>query len=104
MLLSQESYYVKNVFYGDYVKEIILPLAMIKSNKRNQVGVKNIGENEKKLSHNNIRAKSNFIRKTYHNFASFKKLGFLTLTYQFNESDVKKCKKDLAKFFKNIKY
>ncbi|WP_339046334.1 rolling circle replication-associated protein [Spiroplasma endosymbiont of Colias croceus] len=102
-MLHAESYYVKSVFYGNYVKEIFLPLSMINFNKRNICGIKNTGKNEKKLTHNNIRAKSNFIRKIYHNFADCKKLSFLTLTYQINENNVKKCKKDLAKFFRNIK-
>lgn len=103
--LQQENrFYVKNIHYGNYVKEIALPLNSYMANLRNLLGIKNNGKNKKKLFHNSVRAKSNFIRKIYHNFGNSKNLSFLTLTYALNEFDVKKCKKDLAKFFKNIKY
>lgn len=104
MVETKQGYYVKTIFYGDYVKEITMPTDVIKHNLRNKEGIKNLGNNEQKLVSNNIRARGNFIRKVYHNFSSCKELSFLTLTYAVNEKNVKKCKRDLANFFKSLKY
>ncbi|WP_339041290.1 hypothetical protein [Spiroplasma endosymbiont of Apeira syringaria] len=45
----QENFYIKKVYYGAYVKNIILPMSAILNNKRNEVGIKNLGINDKKL-------------------------------------------------------
>lgn len=102
--MVQQDYYVKKVYYADYVKNIIMPLNSIENNNRNDKGVKNIGENEVKLKNSLIRSKGNAIRKAYHNFSGLKKISFLTLTYAKNITDIKKCKKDLNNFFKKINY
>lgn len=104
MLEAQQGFYVKTIFYGDYVKEVTMPSELVMRNLRNKDGVKNLGINDRKLVHNNVRARGNFIRKVYHNFANCKELSFLTLTYAINEQNVKKCKRDLAKFFKSLKH
>ncbi|MDQ7982698.1 MAG: hypothetical protein REH79_00575 [Spiroplasma sp.] len=104
MLEATQGFYVKTIFYGDYVKEITIPTDVVRTNLRNETGVKNLGNNDRKLVTNNIRARGNFIRKVYHNFSNNKELSFLTLTYAVNEKNVKKCKRDLAKFFKSLKY
>ncbi|MGL5268431.1 MAG: rolling circle replication-associated protein [Spiroplasma sp.] len=104
MIEATQGFYVKTIFYGGYVKEITIPTDVIRHNLRNQDGVKNLGNNNRKLVSNNIRARGNFIRKVYHNFSNCKELSFLTLTYAVNERNVKKCKRDLAKFFKALSY
>lgn len=104
MLELKQGFYVKTIFYGDYVKEVTMPTDVLRYNLRNEDGVKNTGNNDCKLAHNNVRARGNFIRKVYHNFGSLKELSFLTLTYAVNERNVKKTKRDLAKFFKALKY
>ncbi|WP_443028832.1 rolling circle replication-associated protein [Spiroplasma sp. hyd1] len=98
----KKEYYLKKVFYGNYVKNIILPLELINNNLRNKYDIKNTGKNDKKLWNSRIRTQGNFIRKAYENFWNCKNLGFLTLTYAVNETDIKKCKYDLKKFFINI--
>ncbi|WP_424526563.1 rolling circle replication-associated protein [Spiroplasma endosymbiont of Glossina fuscipes fuscipes] len=98
----KKEYYLKKVFYGNYVKNIVLPLELINNNPRNKTGIKNTGKNDKKLWNNRIRTQGNCIRKAYHNFSNSKNLSFLTLTYAVNEKDVKKCKNDLKLFFNNI--
>ncbi len=37
----QENFYIKKIYYGAYVKNIILPMSAILNNKRNEVGIKN---------------------------------------------------------------
>lgn len=104
MIEARQGYYVKTLFYGDCVREVTLPTEIIRANLRNKNGVKNLGNNDRKLITNNIRARGNFVRKVYHNFNHCKTLSFLTLTYAVNEKNVKKCKSDLASFFKSLKY
>ncbi|WP_425379619.1 rolling circle replication-associated protein [Spiroplasma endosymbiont of Stenodema calcarata] len=99
---AKKEYYLKKVFYGNYVKNIVLPLDVINNIPRNKYGIKNTGKNDKKLLNSRIRTQGNCIRKAYHNFSNSKNLSFLTLTYAVNETDVKKCKYDLMKFFQNI--
>ncbi|WP_342274339.1 hypothetical protein [Spiroplasma endosymbiont of Phycita roborella] len=36
----QENFYIKKVYYGAYVKNIVLPMSAILNNKRNEVGIK----------------------------------------------------------------
>lgn len=98
----KKEYYLKKVFYGNYVKNVVLPLELVNNNPRNKMGVKNTGKNDKKLWNSRIRSQGNCIRKAYENFWNCKNLSFLTLTYAVNEKDVKKCKNDLKLFFNNI--
>lgn len=98
----KKEYYIKKVYYGNYVKNVVLPLELINSNPRNELGVKNTGKNDRKLLNSRIRSQGSCIRKAYHNFSNVKNLSFLTLTYSLNETDVKKCKYDLMKFFQNL--
>ncbi|WP_338975796.1 hypothetical protein [Spiroplasma endosymbiont of Monopis laevigella] len=64
----QENFYIKKVYYGAYVKNIVLPMSAILNNKRNEIGIKNLGINDKKLRNNAIRTKTKLIHKAYHNF------------------------------------
>lgn len=100
---SQQKFYNKQIQYGNYIRNIIMPFDMLK-NDRNVNGVKNTGENDSKLDNSMIRSKTTAIRKAFHNFSDIKQLTFLTLTYALDEKDPKKCKRDLNKFFKNLKY
>ncbi|WFG95942.1 hypothetical protein M0C40_07510 [Spiroplasma citri] len=100
-----QKYYVKKVYYGPYIKTIVLPLECInKFGKGNPTGIKNTGKNDKKLWNSRIRSQGNCIRKAYENFWNCKNLSFLTLTYAVNEKDVKKCKNQFKLFIKKIKY
>lgn len=101
--METTQYYNKTIIYGDYVRNIIIPCESLK-NDRNANGTKNTGENDKKLDNSNYRAKCSAVRKAYHNFTNIKELTFLTLTYALNKTNVKNCKKDLNKFFKNLRY
>ncbi|WP_342190010.1 rolling circle replication-associated protein [Spiroplasma endosymbiont of Dilophus febrilis] len=96
-------FYMKTIYYGQYIRNVVMPLERIKANTRNVSGLKNKGERKTKMLNSNVRAKCSAVRKAYHNF-SVKELTFLTLTYKLKETDVKKCKKELKKFFRNIKY
>lgn len=55
----QQQFYMKETFYGDEVRVVFLPLEMINNNKRIKKGVKNLGFNEFKLRHNNIKGDKN---------------------------------------------
>ncbi|WP_339039517.1 hypothetical protein [Spiroplasma endosymbiont of Andrena trimmerana] len=99
----QENFYIKKIYYGAYVKNIILPMSAILNNKRNEIGVKNLGINDKKLRNNAIRTKTKLIHKAYHNFYNSKVLSFVTLTYANNMQDINKAKHDIAIFFKRLK-
>ncbi len=101
---AKKEYYLKKVFYGNYVKNIVLPLELINNNPRNKTGIKNTGKNDKKLWNSRVRSQGNCIRKAYENFWNCKNLSFLTLTYAKNETDIKKCKRDLKLFFQKINY
>ncbi|WP_338982438.1 rolling circle replication-associated protein [Spiroplasma endosymbiont of Eupeodes luniger] len=102
---NQTDFYMKTIYYGQYIRNIVMPLERIKANNRNASGLKNKGNCDTKLLNSNILAKSNVIQKAYHNFWDCKKLTFLTLTYaDVNEFDIRKCKRDLNKFFKKLKY
>ncbi len=100
----KKEFYLKKVFYGNYVKNIVLPLELINNNPRNKTGIKNTGKNDKKLWNSCVRSQGNCIRKAYENFWNCKNLSFLTLTYAKNETDIKKCKRDLKLFFQKINY
>ncbi|WJG71136.1 rolling circle replication-associated protein [Spiroplasma ixodetis] len=91
------NFYVKKIFYACYVKNVVLPIDMIR-NERNKLGIKNIGNNTK-LRNNNVRIKSKLIQKALHNFYNARVLSFLTLTYHKNETDIRKAKKDIRLFF-----
>ncbi|WP_342276980.1 rolling circle replication-associated protein [Spiroplasma endosymbiont of Nebria brevicollis] len=91
------NFYVKKIFYACYVKNVVLPIDVL-NNERNRLGIKNVGNNSK-LRHNNVRTKSKLIQKALHNFYDAKVLSFLTLTYQQNETDIRKAKKDIRLFF-----
>ncbi|UNF61160.1 hypothetical protein [Spiroplasma poulsonii] len=67
----------------------LYPLELINNNLRNKYDIKNTGKNDKKLWNSRIRTQGNFIRKAYENFWNCKNLGFLTLTYAVNETDIK---------------
>ncbi|WP_338960168.1 rolling circle replication-associated protein [Spiroplasma endosymbiont of Lasioglossum villosulum] len=99
----QENFYIKKVYYGAYVKNIILPMSAILNNKRNEIGIKNLGINNKKLRNSTIRTKTKLIHKAYHNFYNSKVLSFVTLTYAKNMQDINKAKHDIAIFFKRLK-
>ncbi|WP_342277097.1 rolling circle replication-associated protein [Spiroplasma endosymbiont of Nebria brevicollis] len=99
----QENFYIKKVYYGAYVKNIILPMSAILNNKRNEIGIKNLGINDKKLRNSTIRTKTKLIHKAYHNFYNAKVLSFVTLTYWDNMQDINKAKHDIAIFFKRLK-
>ncbi len=98
----QENFYIKKIFYGCYVKNVILPMQSILDNKRNGNGIKNIG-NISKLKNNTIRTKTSLIHRAYHNFYNSKVLSFVTLTYKDNMQDIKKAKHDINLFFKCLK-
>ncbi|QJU62103.1 hypothetical protein [Spiroplasma citri] len=88
-----QKYYVKKVYYGPYIKTIVLPLECInKFGKGNPTRIKNTGENETKLLNSRVRWQANCIRKAIHNFSGCKNMGFLTLTYAENVQDIKKSK------------
>ncbi|WP_342257432.1 hypothetical protein [Spiroplasma endosymbiont of Nomada ruficornis] len=57
----EENFYIKKVYYGAYVKNIVLPMSAILNNKRNEIGIKNLGINDKKLRNNAIRTKTKLI-------------------------------------------
>ncbi|ALA98078.1 Spiroplasmavirus-related protein [Spiroplasma kunkelii CR2-3x] len=40
----KKEYYLKKVFYGSYVKNIVLQLKLINNNPRNKTGIKNTGK------------------------------------------------------------
>ncbi|BET37864.1 plectrovirus svts2 rep protein [Spiroplasma ixodetis] len=91
------NFYVKKIFYACYVKNVVLPIDIIR-NYRNKLGIKNIG-NINKLRNNNVRTNSKLIQKALHNFYNERFLSFLTLTYHKNETDIRKAKKDIRLFF-----
>ncbi|WP_338958223.1 rolling circle replication-associated protein [Spiroplasma endosymbiont of Tiphia femorata] len=95
------NFYVKKIFYACYVKNVVLPIDILK-NERNKLGIKNIGNNTK-LRNNNVRTKCKLVQKALHNFYNARVLSFLTLTYHKNETDIKKAKHDLQLFFKRLK-
>ncbi|WP_458257451.1 hypothetical protein [Spiroplasma endosymbiont of Dactylopius coccus] len=64
----EENFYIKKTFYGCYVKNVVLPMEAILSNKRNGQGIKNLGINDKKLKNSTIRTKTSLIHRAYHNF------------------------------------
>ncbi|APE75279.1 hypothetical protein [Spiroplasma citri] len=100
-----QKYYVKKVYYGPYIKTIVLPLECInKFGKGNSTGIKNTGENETKLLNSRVRSQANCIRKAIHNFSGCQNLGFTTLTYAENLQDVKKANHQFKLFIKKIKY
>lgn len=101
---SKNDFYVKKISYGQYIRNIIMPLESVNSNPRNFAGKKNTGERTSKMLNSIVRAKSIAVRKAFHNFGNLPKLTFLTLTYRLNEVNVSRCKYDLAKFFKRLKY
>ncbi|WFG97883.1 hypothetical protein M1770_07410 [Spiroplasma citri] len=100
-----KKYYVKKVYYGNYVKNIVLPLECVDSfGKGNSTGIKNTGENETKLVNSRVRSQGNCIRKAIHNFSDCKELGFTTLTYAENMQDIKKANHHFRLFIRNLKY
>ncbi|KAF0851496.1 MAG: hypothetical protein EIB84_01480 [Spiroplasma poulsonii] len=100
-----QKYYVKKVYYGPYIKTIVLPLECInKFGKGNPTGIKNTGENETKLLNSRVRSQANCIRKAIHNFSGCKNMGFTTLTYAENMQDIKKANYHFKLFIKKIKY
>ncbi len=94
----QENFYIKKTFYGCYVKNVVLPMEAILSDKRNEQGIKNLGINDKKLKDSTIRTKTNLIYRAYHNFYDSKILSFVTLTYADNMKDVKLAKYNISFF------
>ncbi|WP_053390954.1 hypothetical protein [Spiroplasma kunkelii] len=81
---------VKKVYFGPYIKTIVLPLECInKFGKGNLNGIKNTGKNETKLVNSRIRSQASCIRKAIHNFSGCKNMGFLTLTYAENIQNIK---------------
>jgi hypothetical protein len=54
-------FYMKTIYYGQYIRNIVMPLERIKANTSNANGVKNKGNCNTKLLNSNIRAKSNVI-------------------------------------------
>ncbi|APE75293.1 plectrovirus-related protein [Spiroplasma citri] len=100
-----QKYYVKKLYYGPYIKTVVLPLECInKFGKGNPLGIKNIGENETKLLNSRVRSQANCIRKAIHNFIGCKNMGFTTLTYAENMQDIKKANYHFKLFIKKIKY
>ncbi|WP_395473084.1 hypothetical protein [Spiroplasma endosymbiont of Nomada rufipes] len=71
-------------------------MSAILNNKRNEIGIKNLGINDKKLRNNAIRTKRKLIHKAYHNFYNSKVLSFVTLTYADNMQDIDKAKHDIS--------
>ncbi|ALA97127.1 Spiroplasmavirus-related rep protein [Spiroplasma kunkelii CR2-3x] len=75
-----QKYYVKKVYYGPYIKTIVLPLECInKFGKSNLNGIKNTGKNETKLVNSRIRSQASYISKTIHNFSGCKNNWFFNL-------------------------
>ncbi|AXF96002.1 rolling circle replication-associated protein [Spiroplasma phoeniceum] len=100
-----KKYYVKKVYYGNYVKNIVLPLECVDSfGNGNSTGIKNTGKNETKLLNSRVRSQGNFIRKAIHNFNDCKELGFLTLTYAEKMQDLDKANYHFNLFIKKLKY
>ncbi|APE75254.1 hypothetical protein [Spiroplasma citri] len=100
-----EKYYVKKVYYGPYIKTVVLPLECINNfGKGNPTGIKNTGENETKLLNSRVRSQRNCIQKAIHNFSGYKNMGFTTLTYAENMQDIKKANYQFNLFIKKIKY
>ncbi|WFG95957.1 hypothetical protein M0C40_07585 [Spiroplasma citri] len=98
-----EKYYVKKVYYGPYIKTVVLPLECINSfGKGNPTGIKNTGENETKLLNSRVRWQRNCIQKAINNFNGCQNLGFTTLTYAENMQDVKKANYQFKLFIKKI--
>lgn len=95
------NYYIKKIYYGDWVKNILLPMECL-NKMRNVLGIKNIGNTEK-LRHNNVRTQCRFIQKALHNFYNSKLLSFVTLTYTENMGNVKQSKRDIRNFFRCLK-
>lgn len=98
----QGNFYIKKVYYGCYVKNIILPISFLK-NIGNDTGKKYIG-NKEKLRNNVVRTRNNLIQKALYNFSDCEVMSFLTLTYELNIQDVKHAKHDLQLFFKRLKH
>ncbi|APE75269.1 hypothetical protein [Spiroplasma citri] len=100
-----KKYYVKKVYYGNYVKNIVLPLECVDSfGNGNPTGIKNNGKNETKLLNSRVRSQGNCIRKAIHNFSDCKELGFLTLTYAEKMQDLDKANYHFNLFIKKLKY
>ncbi|AXF95106.1 rolling circle replication-associated protein [Spiroplasma phoeniceum] len=100
-----QKYYVKKVYYGPYIKTIVLPLECInKFGNGNPTGIKNTGENETKLVNSRVRSQANCIRKAIHNFSGCKNMSFLTLTYAENVQDIKKANHHFRLFIRRLNY
>lgn len=91
----QQQFYMKETFYGDEVRVVFLPLEIINNNKLLKKGVKNLGFNEFKLRHNNVRAKTNFFMRVLDNFYNCDKLSWLTMTFRENITDLARANKEL---------
>ncbi|ALA98107.1 Spiroplasmavirus-related protein [Spiroplasma kunkelii CR2-3x] len=100
-----QKYYVKKVYYGPYIKTVVLPLEYInKFGKSNLTGIKNSCKNQTKLLNSRIRSQANCIRKAIHNFSGCKNMGFLTLTYDENVQDIKKANYHFRLFIRRLNY
>lgn len=94
-------YYVKKTYYGDRVKVVFLPLDLIR-NQKNNLGIKNLGKNDKKLRNSLVRSKGHFLAKAYHNFYNADKLSLITLTFRENLTDLKVANKRFNDFLKYL--
>lgn len=86
------NYYIKQTYYGNRVKVVALPLELITKTK-NLLGIKNTGENERKLRNNLVRSKGRFLTKAFHNFYNAEKLSLITFTFAENLTDLKRANK-----------
>lgn len=90
-------FYLKETFYGDDVKVVMLPYDMIK-NKRIKNAIRNSANNVSKFRSNLVRAKTNLIARVLHNFWDVDKLTFLTLTFRENLKDIRQANKIFNRF------
>ncbi|BET37584.1 hypothetical protein [Spiroplasma ixodetis] len=98
---TQQDFYIKNVSYASYVKNVVLPISFL--NNFGNIGGKYYVGNKQKLRNNTSRNKTNLIQKALHNFYDSQMLSFLTLTYKDNMQDIRKTKKDIRLFFLKLK-
>lgn len=104
-------FYLKEMFYSNEVRVVVIPYDMVKKKQwlLSELGNgklfndnKNKGKNEFKLRSNLVRAKTNFVTRLLDNFADVDELSLLTLTFTENLQDVRKANKIFNRFMKYL--